>query len=240
MDYKKASDELIFEAREKVKNKFGLDIYEFIDQYPLFACPQTMLRVNKNFELLSRALLVPGDIFEFGTWKGSTAIFFAKMLDELEPQSNRKIFVFDNFSGLPAPSSLDGNYAKTQIGRYKGDKESMEYLIQAFQLENRINLIEGDALNTIPKFFSKEKPFLVSMAYFDFDLYEPTNIAWKYVKKYLSRGSLLVFDEGLDRERWEGEFKVVEEIIQDSDFKNKIVVYPNKTSRQPEVILEII
>ncbi len=57
MDYNKASDQLIFEAREKVKNKFGLDIYEFIDQYPLFACPQTMLRVNKNFHYLNAELL---------------------------------------------------------------------------------------------------------------------------------------------------------------------------------------
>ena len=96
MDYKKASDQNVFQAREKIKKNFGQNIYELIDQYPLFACPQTMLRVNKNFELLKRSLKIPGDIFEFGTWRGATAIFFAKILDEIEPQSNRKIFVFDN------------------------------------------------------------------------------------------------------------------------------------------------
>ena len=107
MDYKKASDQTVFQAREKIKKNFGQNIYELIDQYPLFACPQTMLRVNKNFELLKRSLKIPGDIFEFGTWRGATAIFFAKILDEIEPQSNRKIFVFDNFSGLPEPTSTN-------------------------------------------------------------------------------------------------------------------------------------
>ena len=239
MDYKKISDQIIFEAREKIKNKFGENIYDVIDQYPLFACPQTMLRVNKNFELLKRSLLIPGDIFEFGTWKGSTAIFLAKMLDEVEPQSNRKIFVFDNFLGLPEPSEFDSSYAKSQVGRYKGDRESMEYLIEAFQLQRRIKLIEGDALKTIPEFFSKRKPYIISMAYFDFDLYEPTKIAWNHIKKFISKGSLLVFDEGLDRDRWSGEFKVVEEIIQDDYFKDKLIIQPNNLSRQPEIIIEI-
>tara|TARA_Y100001978_G_C23605241_1_gene390805 strand:+ start:158 stop:880 length:723 start_codon:yes stop_codon:yes gene_type:complete len=240
MDYKKASDQNVFQAREKIKKNFGQNIYELIDQYPLFACPQTMLRVNKNFELLKRSLKIPGDIFEFGTWRGATAIFFAKILDEIEPQSNRKIFVFDNFSGLPEPTDLDSEYAKTQIGKYKGDKKSMEYIIDAFELNHRLELIEGDALTTIPSFFEDNKPYLVSMAYFDFDLYEPTKIAWNFIKKYILEGSILVFDEGLDRDRWSGEFKVIEEIMNDPEFKNKLLIEPNKLSRQPEVIIEII
>lgn len=240
MNYYKISNDLIFDAREKIKDRYGNNIFEYIDQYPSFACPQTMMRYLKIYDLFKKAIEIPGDFFEFGTWKGSTALFLAKLLDEIEPQSKRKIFVFDNFSGLPAPSSEDSEFANSQIGEYKGDKDSMEFLIKSFDLNHRIELIEGDALITIPEFFNKNIPYIVSLAYFDFDLYEPTMVAWNHIKNYLIKGSSLVFDEGLDREHWLGEIKVVSQIINDKEFKERLSVQPNKLSRMPEVIINVL
>ena len=239
MNYYKNSDDLVFKAREKIKNKFGKNIFEYIDQYPSFACPQTMLRYSKIFQIFNQAIKIPGDFFEFGTWKGSTALYLAKMLDEIEPQSKRKIFVFDNFSGLPAPTSEDSNFAKSQIGEYKGDKESLECLIDYFDLSHRIELIQGDATKTIPDFFGKKIPYIISLAYFDFDLYEPTLIAWNHIKDFLIKGSIMVFDEGLDREQWLGEIKVVSRILKDKEFKLRLRPEPNNISRMPEVIINI-
>ena len=152
----------------------------------------------------------------------------AKLINELEPQSKRKILVFDTFSGLPDPVNEDGDYAKTQIGRYSGNKKSMEKMIDLYNLEHRLELIEGDACNTITEFFTEDNPALVSLAYFDFDLYEPTKIAYEHIKSRLSKGSLLVFDEGLDRDLWPGQCKVVKEILNDTFLERKFLSIPNK------------
>ena len=239
MDYRDNSDKSVFEAREKIIKRYGKEVIETVDQYPLFAGPQTMLRYAKIYELLRKALEIPGNIAEFGTWKGATAVFMAKILNEIEPHSVRKIIVFDNFSGLPEPSLRDGKYAESQIGNYLGDRDSLEFIINSYNLSHRIELVEGDANKTVPEYFEQNKTSIISLAYFDFDLYEPTVKAWHAIKDCLIKGSQLIFDEGLDSRYWLGECRVVKEIINDIEFKNKIIVTPNKLSRQPEIILSI-
>lgn len=239
MNYRKSSDQNIFFTRNKLKEVHGNNFFNLIDQYPLYACPQTLLRYCKIYDLLKDALKIPGDICEFGTWKGSTALFMAKILNELEPQSKRKIIVFDTFQGLPPSTSKDGEFALNQTKTYQGDKKNMENLIDLFDLSDRFILVEGLAEKTIPKFFDSNNPALVSLAYFDFDLYEPTIKAWQYIKDRLLKGSILAFDEGYDRELWIGECKAVKEILNDKNFKYQIVSKQNIISRQPEIIFNI-
>ena len=240
MDYRKLSDENIFPARKKLKEIYNKNLFEFIDQFPLYACPQTLLRYCKIYELILKALKIPGDICEFGTWKGSTALFIAKIINELEPQSKRKIIVFDTFKGLPKSTEKDGDFAINQTKTYKGDKNNMERIIDTFQLNHRIELIEGLAENTIPKYFSEENAALISLAYFDFDLYEPTMVAWKSIKDRVLRGSLLAFDEGYDGQLWAGECLAVKEILNDKEFRYELISDQNTISRWPEVIFEVI
>ncbi len=239
-NYKTASDKSIFKARDLIKERFGNTLFDFIDQYPLFACPQTMLRYHYILSLLNSIHGVPGDICEFGTWKGATAVFAAKMLDEIEPQSNRKIIVFDNFCGLPKPSDEDGINAVSQIGNYQGDVDSLEYIIDSFELSHRIELIKGDANLTVKDYFEKNSHLLISLAYFDFDLYGPTVNAWNAIKKNMSESGILSFDEGLDKELWVGEYKAVKEIIDElRSSGKKFSVESNNISRQPQVTLRL-
>ena len=239
-NYKRESDQIIFRARDALKKKFGKNIFNIIDQYPLFTCPQTMLRFNYIFTLLNSIHKVPGDICEFGTWKGATAVFMAKMLDELEPQSSRKIIVFDNFSGLPSPSEKDGANAMDQIGNYKGDLDNLEFIIDIFDLSHRITLIKGNANKTVKEYFNNKSYLLISLAYFDFDLYEPTICAWNAIKNSMSKSSLISFDEGLDEELWEGECKAVNEIIDELKASGReFCIESNNISRQPQLTLRL-
>lgn len=239
-NYKIASDKSIFKARDLLKQRFGNTLFDFIDHYPLFACPQTMLRNHYILSLLNSIHCIPGDICEFGTWKGATAVFAAKMLDELEPQSNRKIIVFDNFSGLPKPSDDDGLNAASQIGNYCGDIDSLEYVINSFELSHRIELIKGDANLTVKDYFEKNSHLLISLAYFDFDLYDPTINAWNAIKNNMSKLGILSFDEGLDKELWVGEYKAAKEIIDELRCSGKnFSVESNNISRQPQLTLRL-
>lgn len=240
-NYKASSDSIIFKARNAIKQLHGENVFDYIDQFPLFACPQTLLRYQYIQSLLESVLSIPGDICEFGTWRGATAVYLAKMLDELEPQSNRRIIVFDNFDGLPEPTASDGSNALKEVGNYRGDKNSLEQIIEAFDLSHRLELIEGDAIQTVPSYFSSNSHLLISLAYFDFDLYQPTIAAWNSIKNNISKGGVIVFDEGLDHELWPGEYKAAKEIIdQLQDSSMPFGLESNRLSRQPQLAIRFL
>jgi hypothetical protein len=59
----------------------------------------------------------------------------------------------------------------------------------------RYEIVKGDATKTIPLYFKKHPELLISLAFFDFDIYKPTKVALKAIKSCLAKGSILVFDE---------------------------------------------
>ncbi len=239
-DYQSYSNNKIFNAREKLKEIHGDGFFDIIDHYPLYACPQTLLRYSFIFEIVRKISNRVGNICEFGTWKGATAILIAKLIEEIEPMTPRKVLVFDNFSGLPKPTIKDGKKAEKFVGSYKGDYESMLEIIDTFDLNHRLKIIKGDANETIPDYFTSDNPELISLAYFDFDLYDPTMTAWNSIKERIHTGSMLIFDEGLDTKNWIGECLAVKEIINDlkKDFEYKLI--KNDISNYPQIIIELI
>ena len=150
------------------------NLYEFIDHYPLYAGVQTMANKLWTYELLRETQGIPGDIAEFGCWKGSNLMFLAKMIGLLEPHSPKKVYGFDNFSGLPQGVEKDGAYATLKAGHYCGNETALREAIDLFELTDKVQLVVGDALETIPEFHGHNPQCILSFAYLDFDLYEPT------------------------------------------------------------------
>jgi hypothetical protein len=62
----------------------------------------------------------------------------------------------------------------------------------------KYELVKGNAINTIPRYFEKHPESIISLAIFDFDIYQPTKVAMEAVKSRLFKGSVLVFDELCD------------------------------------------
>jgi hypothetical protein len=56
-------------------------------------------------------------------------------------------------------------------------------------------IVKGDASVEIKKYLDRNPETIVSLAYFDFDLYEPTKECITAIKDRLTRGSILGFDE---------------------------------------------
>ena len=57
---------------------------------------------------------------------------------------------------------------------------------------------KGDAIVELEKYLDQNPQTIISMAFFDFDIYEPTKKCLELIKPYLVRGSLLCFDELCD------------------------------------------
>jgi hypothetical protein len=96
-----------------------------------------------------------------------------------------------------------------------------EYLDKLLNLQEQLNpiahlkkyeLVRGNAINTVPAYFVKHPETIVSLAVFDFDIYEPTRVALEAVRPHLCKGSILVFDELCD-DVFPGETIALQEIL---------------------------
>ena len=228
------SDKFLNDRREFAMSLGFENLYDFVDHFSLFAGVHTIGNKIFTYELLKKTVGIPGDIVEFGCWKGSNLMFLAKVISLMEPNSPKKMIGFDNFSGLPAPSPTDGDFATSQTGKYRGDYEVLMRAIDLFDFGNRINLVVGDALNTIPKYREDHKDSVFSFCYIDFDLYEPTKKALELIDQSLSVGGVIVFDEALSPE-WPGETLAMKEYLEWS--KKKFEMVSNTLSRQPTLAL---
>lgn len=72
----------------------------------IFGFPYSMLGQKRlyNIEAVIRTILregIPGHFLEAGVWRGGACIFARLLLDHLDPQGRRHVFVADSFQGLP-------------------------------------------------------------------------------------------------------------------------------------------
>jgi hypothetical protein len=140
---------------------------------------------------------IEGDICEFGVAQGSTSALMANEISN----TNRKIWLFDSFEGLPKPSQEDElihdifNLGSIEAyhGQMSNKRELVEAKLNAIDFpENRIEIVPGFIEETI---VGKHLPKKVSFAYVDFDFYEPIKIALEYLDKCMDSGAIIVVDD---------------------------------------------
>ncbi|MFA7239050.1 MAG: TylF/MycF/NovP-related O-methyltransferase [Sulfuricellaceae bacterium] len=160
---------------------------------------------------------IKGCIVECGVHHGGGLMAWAKLSAALEPYAlDRRIFGFDTFEGFPSVNGKDVSQVvneQTKIGGLAPSYDvytELSELIKEFN-ENRflnqfekIFLIKGDALKTIPSFIEEHPYLLVSLLFLDFDLYEPTKVALDHFLPRMPKGAILAFDE-LNNPWWPGE-----------------------------------
>jgi O-methyltransferase len=107
---------------------------------------------------------VDGDVVEFGCYVGESSKYLAKTL--IETKSNKKLFVYDSFEGLPDLSKWEENTGWTP----RTLKTTEDVLINNF-VENNLPtpIIHKDWFNNIPESKIPEK---ISFAFLDGDFYD--------------------------------------------------------------------
>jgi predicted O-methyltransferase YrrM len=93
---------------------------------------------------------------------------------------------------------------------YANTYEELQALIDEFDKDRflghikKVQLIRGDAIQTIPQFIADNQQLVVSLLFLDFDLYEPTKVALEHFLPRMPKGAVIAFDE-LDNPIWPGE-----------------------------------
>jgi len=184
-----------------------------------------------QYDLFKRTKDIKGSIVECGVYQGSGVMAWAKLSETLEPYNFlRKVYGFDTFEGFPSVAEEDKsntNAAITRVGYLKPEydvytelKECIGALNETRLLkhEDKVVLVKGDAMKTIPAFLKENQHVLVSLLYLDFDLYEPTLLALKEFLPRMPKGAIIAFDE-LHDQKWPGETRALLEAFNLNHYK---------------------
>ena len=196
----------------------------------LFQNRINLMRILFMNELYQKTLNITGDILEFGCRWGQNLSLFLNFRGIYEPYNmQKKIIGFDTFSGFPSISKHEnkGNKKLAKLGGFSTTKNYDKYLKKILDYQStespashveRHKLVKGDASKTINKYLKSNPQTLISLAYFDMDIYKPTKDCLKAIKPYLIKGSIIGFDEPNSKD-FPGETIAIKEIFGEVKFK---------------------
>lgn len=195
---------------------------------PLYLSGETLGDVLSCAELYQRILCVPGDIMEFGARWGRRLGLFVALRELLEPHNyTRRVVGFDTFSGFPEVGEADGSHPLIRPGSFSVSDGYLPYLVKVLEAHEgegpwshiqRFEVVAGDVRRTVPSYLEHHPECLISLAYFDLDLYEPTRECLIAVLDRMTQGSVIVFDE-LAQVTFPGETCAVREVLSIADIR---------------------
>lgn len=132
----------------------------------------------------------PGDVVEFGCYKGTTSLFLARLLQAY--RSSKQLWLYDSFAGLPDKTSQDD----TRLGdEFKSGE------LAATKAEVIRNFSHANLPRPIIKkgWFSDiagaDVPAQICFAYFDGDYYGSISDSFRACAGRFSAGATIVIDD---------------------------------------------
>jgi len=192
-------------------------------QLALYLPRQELSRMLSLADLYRHYVLeANGVLMEFGTCFGRTAALLTNLRGIFEPYNfTRKLVIFDTFSGLRGTGDKDGGHRLAADGSYTSGEGYEQYLEQVLAYHEseapiahrrKFEIVKGDARESIRNYLRAHPETIVAMAYFDFDIYEPTKACLEAIRPHLTRTSVLAFDE-LNCPEYPGETRALAEVF---------------------------
>jgi hypothetical protein len=178
---------------------------ELFSNLGLFIPPKDFSRLLFLAHIYNLIVPYQGIVLDLGTKWGQNAVVFNTLRGIFEPfNRHRRIVAFDTFAGFPSVSVKDGISDLMKPGNVSTTEGYANILFNILNIHQQLNplehirkydVVKGDATKTLP-FYLKQRPeTIVALAYFDFDIYEPTKKCLTALLPHLTKGAVLVFDE---------------------------------------------
>ena len=166
-----------------------IDLQYLRDSHPCrsFSCREEMYAHVHESIVKGEAM----DYLEFGVYRGDSLRCWTR----LNKHEASRFYGFDSFQGLPEPWRKGQGKGHFDVG---GGAPQID--------DPRVNFVKGWFADTIPSFardFAVRNPLVMHL---DADLYGSTMLPLLHFGPFISRGTLMIFDEFYDREH---EFKAL-------------------------------
>ena len=238
-DEKKVRNEML-----ELLKKCPIPNDQLLSNLGLFLNSKNLSRLLFMNDIYKKILEVPGVVFEFGSRWGQNVALFSALRGIYEPfNRHRKIVAFDTFEGFPSIHDKDGSSTLMQVGMLKLSDNYENFLDEVLKNHEDDNplshikkyeIVKGDTTFEIDNYLERNPETIISLAYFDFDLYEPTKKCLEAIKHRLVKGSVLAFDE-LNDPVSPGETLALMEVV---GLKNIKLKKPKHASRVTYFVVE--
>lgn len=183
-------------------------------------------KMLNHLEIYKQITHLPGDILEFGVYKGSSFTRLIAFRDLLETPHSRKVVGFDAFGKFPDAVALAAD--QEFIHQFEGaggfgiSEEELRLHLERKGTSN-YQLVKGDILETIPQYLQDNPALKISLLHIDVDVYEPSKVILEHLWDKIVPGGILMLD---DYGTVQGETKAVDEFFADQDIViNKLPFY---------------
>jgi O-methyltransferase len=198
---------------------FKLDTAKLLINRPNSTVDSSIISQNQIkflISLLESVILnnVEGDVVEFGCYVGESSKYLRMVLDHY--CSNKKLYVYDSFDGLPELSSYEEN-SGWRAGTLKTTEEVLLENFMSNGLKSPI--ITKAWFKDIPESAMPEK---ISFAFLDGDFYDSIHDSLTKIYHRLSKGSVIVLHD-YERPDLPGVKAAVDNFISSSNMNEWIV-----------------
>jgi hypothetical protein len=186
----------------------GVPVAQRLQTFPRHIRRQDIARFLVKHELFKLSLPANGSVVECGVFAGGGLLSWAHFSAIYEPYNHtRRIIGFDTFSGFPGVHEKDlvpGSSEHSHTGAFQTHNSIVDELQNIIAIHDRnrpighipkIELVPGDACQTIPRYVEEHPHLLISLLYLDFDIYAPTKVALDKLFPRIVKGGVVAFDE---------------------------------------------
>lgn len=169
------------------------------------------LETKKILSIAKDCLAIEGDFVELGCYKGDTSLMLADILRF----SEKKLWIYDSFEGLPKKSSEDysivgENFKEGELAVSKRDVK-VRFLKAGFP----VPIIKKAWFNELG---DSDLPKKISFAFLDGDLYESIKDSLKLIEDKMSVGGVIVVHD-YSNEALPGVAKATEEWMKEKRYE---------------------
>ncbi len=196
------------EYEELAKNflSSNLNTEKKLENFPAYVHRRDIAMLLNRYEIFKNILNIHGSIIECGVNLGAGLFSWLHFSSILEPyNTSRFIHGFDTFEGFKSINNKDAQGIYVDKKRFKeftkrqSDKEiqktiSIQTKHRPLSQFDKVSIIKGDAVKTIPKFIKDNQHIIVSLLHLDFDIYKPSKVAIDNFLPRMPKGSIIALD----------------------------------------------